>query len=243
MPSRPILQADAYTDCAFETKCVTKCSRRLTPRAFNSVSKRSLRSAQRQRAQVFTSFEQQIKREQHQFLGFLLGQRSLQRTEAREAVLIERHDFSVDHAVREHVCVFGNGGESIGPIQTGAGADAALTVQYSQLRPIAIEFDLMRPSGSLRRAVGQPGELRFHEIRDLGDNDRLAHGSGFGSGLGSPYGVGPRRLGGCRHERLRALAGAVGNLLHGSPRGNGTVLLEQFIGIAGFCVRIPVLDQ
>ncbi len=55
--------------------------------------------AERQLAQVFAVFEQQVEREEHEVRVVAVGERSLQRVEAQLARRLERGDFAVDDAV------------------------------------------------------------------------------------------------------------------------------------------------
>ena len=180
---------------------------------------------QRQRTQVLASLEQQIKRKENEVLGFLLRQRGLQRGEAWQATLIQRHDFTVDHAVRQRVGVSCDGGEAVGPVKTGAGADDRAAVLHVELRAIAVEFDLVCPSGILRWPIHQRAELRFDELRHLPHDNRLdARGFGLRSssrsarlawiraGRAAPHRVRPRLLRRREHEGFGSFAGAVADL-------------------------------
>src|ERR1700682_2794335 len=114
-------------------------------------------------------------------------------------MVIERHHFAVDKALGKHLGIFGDGGETISPIQTGPGANAARAVGDAHLRPIAIELHFMRPARPLRRLIDELGELRFHKTRHFRRKYRLAADArgGFGRLLGlrlwSTYTICPTR--------------------------------------------------
>src|SRR5450631_48161 len=82
-------------------------------------------------------------------------------------MLIQRHDFAVDDTVGKTGAVFCNGVESVGPIKTRASADDRSTLFNPELRSIAIEFDLVRPTGLVWRSVNQLAELRLNELGHL----------------------------------------------------------------------------
>ena len=208
---------------------------------------------ERQRAQIFSPCEQKIEREQDEVFGFTLRQRGLQGAEARQAARIERHGFSVDHAVGESLAVLGNGGEAVGPIKTCTGAKMRPTAGHAHLHAVAVEFDLVRPAGPLRRLIDQLRELRFDKCRYLGNQHRLGARKRTVRGWGArrfalrrlrrPHRVcsgGGRRS---QHERFGTFAGAVGNLLERAPGCDRVICLQQRISAAGLGIGILVFDQ
>ena len=66
---------------------------------------------QREVPKVFSAFEQQIEDEVDQIAGATLGERRLQRREIRCTIVIERHHFAVDDAVRKAARCIGDGGK------------------------------------------------------------------------------------------------------------------------------------
>jgi hypothetical protein len=72
----------------------------------------------------------QVKEVEHQGLVAAVGQRSLQRGEAGDAILVERHQFAVHHR-RIDVDLadsFGDGRQPVGPVVAVTGQQSHLTV-------------------------------------------------------------------------------------------------------------------
>ena len=136
--------------------------------------------AQGQGAQILAVGEQQIEGKEDQLLRLPFGQGRLQRREVGRAMGIERHRLAIDHAVRQLRRLLGDRRELLRPVEALARAQPGLAVLDAQLQAIAVELDLVRPSGLRGRALDQLAELRFDEGRHLADLAwlRLAFGEG-----------------------------------------------------------------
>src|SRR6185436_19229346 len=82
-------------------------------------------------------------------------------------MLVEGTDLAVDHAIRQGFGGPGDGGELAGPVEALAGAQLGLAILDPKLHAVAVEFDFMRPTRAIGRALDQLGELRLDELRHL----------------------------------------------------------------------------
>ena len=61
-------------------------------------------------------------------------------------------DLTVDQSIGQHACLFGDRWKLIRPIEALAGFEPGFAVLYAELHAIAVEFDLVAPSLTARRA-------------------------------------------------------------------------------------------
>ena len=103
--------------------------------------------AQRQLAQIVALDEQKVEGKEDQLVGLVVGQSRLKHCEVRRAVLVQRHNLAVEQAIGKRFRDLGDAGELGGPVQPLPRTELCIAVYDAELNAIAIELDLVRPSG------------------------------------------------------------------------------------------------
>ncbi len=102
---------------------------------------------QRQLTQILRPLEQQVEGEIDQPPRLSLGYRRLQGAEVRHVILVQGAQFAVDHRIGPTGRIRRQLREAIGPVQPLAGPQHSLAAADADLQSIAVELDLMRPTG------------------------------------------------------------------------------------------------
>jgi len=207
---------------AFRARLADPVDIRLQPR---------LAMRERQFAQVLVALEQQVEGEIDQVVGAAVRDRGLEGRKVGHVVGVERAQFTVDHGVRPARGVSGQGRKPVAPVQSLAGTEHCLAAAHADLDAIAVEFDLMRPTGA-GRMIGDLAQLDGDEGRRFGG---LARGGLRRFGLGRGLAAG--RLGRCP---LGLVPGDFGQRPAGRHRG---VDLGERVALARHGVIILLLDQ
>src|SRR5258705_5198906 len=118
-------------------------------------------------AQVRAFEEEKIEHEEDQLAGASVRERLLQPGETRDAPLVERTDFAIDHAIGQVPALSGDFRKTVAPVQRLARAQYGGALLDAKLHAVAVELDLMHPHDADGRFVHQPGELKRNELRHL----------------------------------------------------------------------------